>query len=316
MFLKYTLLLLGTVFVSCVTFCMQDNQERLNKQLLRAAKKGNVTLVTRLLNGRIRLDLEAEYETCTEGDPEENNGSTPLQLAARYGHLEVVKYLTTKGANINSEDASNNFSPLFLASREGHLKVVEYLVQTGANLESSEKGGCTPLHAAADEDHLEIVKFLVCHGANMYATLDGESVLDRACGKSSEYLEQVEKLFEAVGKNKPKQIKKLIQNGADIEAKDSNGDTPLHKAASKDLCRCVAVLLSSIKCDSVARARKLLLLLEMRNKNGKTPFDLAAKFEKTTKCLNDIKKNAENIRSFLYGSILLKNKWFADVLFV
>ena len=37
-------------------------------------------------------------------DCRNNNGFTPLMIAVYYGHLEMVKYLVTAGANINAQD--------------------------------------------------------------------------------------------------------------------------------------------------------------------------------------------------------------------
>ena len=45
------------------------------------------------------------------------------RIASKYGHLEVVKYLVSNGANIH---AQNDWA-LILASENGHLEVVKYL---------------------------------------------------------------------------------------------------------------------------------------------------------------------------------------------
>ena len=70
------------------------------------------------------------------------NGYTPLICASQNGHLEVVKYLIDKGANIESKDNSNfkylfwnGYTPLMHASKNIHLEVVEYLIDKGANIE-------------------------------------------------------------------------------------------------------------------------------------------------------------------------------------
>ena len=56
------------------------------------------------------------------------NEDTPLHEACRVGHLEIVKTLLERGANI--EDANwDRRTPLHHACAENHLNVAEYLIE-------------------------------------------------------------------------------------------------------------------------------------------------------------------------------------------
>ncbi|TGK36656.1 ankyrin repeat domain-containing protein [Leptospira andrefontaineae] len=78
--------------------------------------------------------------------PEWNEGGefslTPLHYAAEYGHLELVKKLLDKGADINAKGGiyfatggrEGNETPLLLAIKYGHTEVAKYLVSKGANV--------------------------------------------------------------------------------------------------------------------------------------------------------------------------------------
>ena len=52
-----------------------------------------------------------------------------IRLAAENGHLEMVKYLVSQGANVN---AQNDYADR-RAAHYGHLETVKYLVSQGAN---------------------------------------------------------------------------------------------------------------------------------------------------------------------------------------
>ena len=52
-------------------------------------------------------------------------------LASSNGHLEVVKYLLDKGADINAKD-NDCKTALMLASYNGYLEVAEFLKANGA----------------------------------------------------------------------------------------------------------------------------------------------------------------------------------------
>jgi ankyrin repeat protein len=86
-------------------------------------------------------------------------------FAANNGHLEVLKELLNRGANM--EDRSNNLkTPLLWASLWGHYGVVEYLVDRGANISAKDREGLTPLMSSVMNNHIKITRFLLDRGAN------------------------------------------------------------------------------------------------------------------------------------------------------
>ncbi len=77
-----------------------------------------------------KADLLIKYKA--DIDPvDEAYQSTPLGLAARWGHLEMVKYLLSHGADINKSGAPWS-TPLAWARKKGHREVEEFLLNSGA----------------------------------------------------------------------------------------------------------------------------------------------------------------------------------------
>jgi ankyrin repeat protein len=116
-------------------------------------------------------DLEAVKSAVAQGanvNFKGPGGFTPMNAAARNGHLEVVKYLAEHGADIDKSDNNRDKTPLLAASFKGHFDIVKYLVEKGAKVNAQSINGFTPLHDAAYVGNLEIVKYLVEHGANVH----------------------------------------------------------------------------------------------------------------------------------------------------
>ncbi|KAF9972975.1 Glycerophosphocholine phosphodiesterase [Actinomortierella ambigua] len=91
---------------------------------------------------------------------------TPLSIACRLGHTEVVKLLIHHRANLDAQDEDGE-SCLIVAAKNGHTEFVRLLIEGGANLELQERYyGWTALHLAAIENHPETVKLLLSAGAN------------------------------------------------------------------------------------------------------------------------------------------------------
>lgn len=107
-------------------------------------------------------------------------GATPLYIAAREGHLAVVKLLLEKGAAIEAK-AEDGCTPLSTAAFNGHADVVKLLLERGAAVEGKHKDSVTPLAMAAQQGHLEVVRLLLEKGAAVDAKdNDGFTPLARA----------------------------------------------------------------------------------------------------------------------------------------
>ncbi len=93
---------------------------------------------------------------------EDDEGKTPLHLAAERGYLEVVKYLVKeRGADVDCADR-NGWRPLYLADLNDHPEVVNYLASRYPDwINKRGYGDLTPLHDAAYRGKIEVVKYLV-----------------------------------------------------------------------------------------------------------------------------------------------------------
>ena len=70
---------------------------------------------------------------------------TPLHYACQEGHLPIVEYLISKGANIEAK-GEIEMTPLHYACQEGHLPIVEYLISKGANIDAQDGDGSSLIH--------------------------------------------------------------------------------------------------------------------------------------------------------------------------
>ncbi len=132
------------------------------------------------------------------------------------GNLEKVKDTIEKGADIDfiGDDLT---TALQYAAKSGYIDIVKYLVESGANLEISHQYRLymTALLYATENNQLEVVKYMVGKKADIDCKrIDGLTALHLSLWRA---------LFDIA--------LYLIENGANVEARDDTGKTPLHWVA-------------------------------------------------------------------------------------
>jgi len=252
----------------------------------------------------------------------DNNGDTVLETAIYFGYLDIAKLLADNGAALDIYTASGlgkvdavrkfldqaaavntkrpdqeakmgissfNFprkvpggyyrtegvTPLHWAARAGCVEVASLLVSRGQPVDAKDVNGESPLFWAADEGRQNITKFLIEHGANVNATNQFAST---------------PLLTAARMKVSPELMKILIKAGADVKARDAQGENALHKLAWFGYPR-EGVEAAQILLDAGAD-------IAVKNNEGKTPLDVL---------LENSLQNDDLVR--LYREYTAKKSW-------
>ena len=174
-------------------------------------------------------------------------GNTCLILAARNGHTETVRYLVgLPEVDVNRRDSSNDYeTALHCATNKSHADVVQVLIDAGADIDTKNEDGDSPLHCAIDSGALEVVKVLVRGVAGVRLT-DDDGHACHILAASNGHTETVRYLVGlpevdvdsrdsnnetalhcAARELHPEVVQVLIDAGADIDAENENGDSPL-----------------------------------------------------------------------------------------
>lgn len=124
----------------------------LGKKLLLSAKEGDTEQV------RLLMSKGAPFTT-------DWLGTSPLHLAAQYGHVSTAEVLLRAGI---SRDARTKVerTPLHIAAQEGNTDIVRLLLSHGAEVDSKDMLRMTPLHWAVEREHVDTVEVLLQNYAN------------------------------------------------------------------------------------------------------------------------------------------------------
>jgi ankyrin repeat protein len=253
-----------------------------NTALILAVKQGQGDMVTYLLSAGAAVN-------------ERNHiGDNALAWAVAKGPSSLIKELLDQGADFNNHDTLGN-TPLMIAASLGHYSDVNTLLQAGAYAQAKTKSGFTALGCSIYSSNCEVVELLLqtgcdCNGKYMYRAelqsfLRGpvkeieyntgiitiSPVFGVKTGKSHYYVPTGYKinygtlLHVAVRRNYLDIAKLLLEHEANVNIKDTDGMTPLMRAAAEGSLDMAKLLLEhDAKCGSF-----------ILNSQGKSTLDLA-----------------------------------------
>lgn len=113
-----------------------------------AAMKGHAPVCRRLLEVKLSADL-LDVDNCS-----------PLVYATMKGSSECVSVLLKEAVEVGSTRSSGDLSPLSLASKCGHVNVVMLLLLNGAQ-STPNSSGEYPIHQAVQEGHGDVCRVLL-----------------------------------------------------------------------------------------------------------------------------------------------------------
>ncbi|KAL1255010.1 hypothetical protein QQF64_013071 [Cirrhinus molitorella] len=135
--------------------CVYHAEEDGSTGLHHAAKLGNLEAVMLLLSTG-QVDINAQ----------DSGGWTPIIWAAEHRHIEVIRALLNRGANVTLRDKEMNVC-LHWASFAGSAEIAELVLNAGCPLSSVNLHGDTPLHIAAREGYIDCVTLFLSRGADI-----------------------------------------------------------------------------------------------------------------------------------------------------
>ena len=103
------------------------------------------------------------------------HGWTPIHMAARHGHTEIVKILADKVENPNTSKP-NGWTPIHTASQYGYTEIVRFLADKVENPNAPKPDGWTPIHMAARKGHTETFKILADKVENLNVPIQNPNV--------------------------------------------------------------------------------------------------------------------------------------------
>jgi len=169
-----------SLLLACVSFIQRMDARGpggVDGKLLQACDEGDVQRVIRTLDSG--ADPNARYSDSPFSLASESG--TALMRAAGNGHIDVVKVLLDRGADVRARESWTYETALHRAALGDYVEVAKVLLDAGLDINTRDKRSGTPIHAALRHLRRDMIRFLVEAGADVNAKDDaGFAPLDTA----------------------------------------------------------------------------------------------------------------------------------------
>lgn len=144
-----TLMMVIALSIPFASFAMEGDQQ---VEYTEALRDGNVKMVKKYLDSG--TDVNEKFFAWEA-----------LQIAANKNQLAVVKLLVERGADINYQHPMTKMTAAQMAAYDGYTEVVKYLSSKGADWSLKLKGDVSILRAVRDTGNTKMVELLISLGA-------------------------------------------------------------------------------------------------------------------------------------------------------
>ncbi|GFR22676.1 ankyrin-1, partial [Trichonephila clavata] len=215
-----------------------DNQDRTPLHI--AAEKG-FSAIVEMLADKFKASIFKRTK----------DGRTLMHIASESGHQETALVFLKKGVPLHMSNKTGT-KAIHTAAAHGFVEVIRNLLDRGENVDATTPENFTALHLAVQANQPEVVEILLGHGANvqMKAGKNGETALHMAAG--------------VIDGHKCAEL--IIKSGADVNARNEDGETPLHNAARHGQLKTVTQLLEDgAGLDSLSKQGESVLHVAVSN---------------------------------------------------
>jgi ankyrin repeat protein len=181
-------------------------------------------------------------------------GNTPLIVAAKDDREDIVLLLLDSGANIDETDDDGDTALMNLARDGNRENIIQILLDRGSNINLQNERGYSAIMLAAlfNPDKISTLQTFIDSGADIYSRdNEGNTVFELCIMEDNEDL-----------------IHFLLENGSDINSQNNVGDTPLIIAVYIGFMSIVQILVNEGAN------------MNLQNYNLQTPLHVALEYER------------------------------------
>ena len=245
-----------------------------------ANKNGDIPLQSAVLNGAFK----ATQMLLAAGSPVNNqnySGETALHQASKNNSAMIIQLLTAQGAQTEIQD-SRGFTPLITAAANDRYDAASELIKAKAVIDTRDYLGSTPLYHAVSGEYAALIRLFLVNNADIHALnaqelspfklslsknpqITPEFYTDKLINKPDSSGDCVLHILVKSGQGQ-EALAQAIKHGANLDARNSKGDTPLMLALKKGDLNAAEVLIqkgSSLFVSNADTRNPLSAIFEM-----------------------------------------------------
>ena len=224
-----------------------------------ANKNGDIPLQSAVLNGAFK----ATQMLLAAGSPVNNqnySGETALHQASKNNSAMIIQLLTAQGAQTEIQD-SRGFTPLITAAANDRYDAASELIKAKAVIDTRDYLGSTPLYHAVSGEYAALIRLFLVNNADIHALnaqelspfklslsknpqITPEFYTDKLINKPDSSGDCVLHILVKSGQGQ-EALTQALKHGANLNARNSKGDTPLMLALKKGDLNAAVVLIQA-----------------------------------------------------------------------